>query len=745
MILDANGNDMRADGWLNLTTGVGVEGSSKALDFVPDARLPDAFLEQLYIGEAYASRICRVVPEEATRQGFRVKLGEAGAEGALHAGLKRLRAVERLRAAWTWARVFGGGAVFVGADDGRDPAEPLDRTAIRSVRFLITLDRRELMPQRWYGDPLTPKYGQVELYLLQREGHGSVERAMVHESRLIRFDGMLSTRARRMFLQGWGESELQRIYSVLSKFNGGWEAVGTLLQEGSVNVITMKGLTAMMAADKQDLVKKRFAAMNAARSVTGTTLLDEGDTLTRNEVGALTGIADVLDKFLLLLSGAAEITVTILMGQSPAGLSATGESDVRWFYDRIKSAQIEVLAPAIECLVELLCLSQDGPTRGQLPAERSVEFAPLWQPTPQERAQERLTIAQADQIYITTQVVTPEEVATSRFRPDGYNAETTIDLAVRRAALEADATADAEVNTSAADHAKEIADVLERAAARTISRDSGVATLQSLFGMTPEAAEATMGENGRTHFTAPEPGHAAEMDALKGELAGAQASQRSTAQMLTRVLERNRAGELVVGSPIAKAPTELVEGEELEAGDVVEVPVEDSRFEVRRTDGRSSGVAVVLQLPPEFARGLPTQISAPDLHVTLAYLGMNDRWGPSSIDRVVGAVRQWALTVAPIVGTLGGIGRFAPGPDGEPVYVPVDSEAITDARPALVAFLRAAGFGVARGHGFTPHLTLGYLAAGEPTPPPVPTVRVAFPVVSVWWDAVRVDIELGGI
>ena len=74
----------------------------------------------------------------------------------------------------------------------------------------------------------------------------------------------------------------------------------------------------------------------------------------------------------------------------------------------------------------------------------------------------------------------------------------------------------------------------------------------------------------------------------------------------------------------------------------------------------------------------------------------------------------------------------------------VDSEALTDARPALVAFLRAAGFGVAKGHGFTPHLTLAYVEAGEATPAPVAPIAVTFPVVSVWWDSVRVDVELTG-
>lgn len=575
MILDAHGNDAtRADGWQNATTGVGYGLRTKALDFAPDARLPDGFLEQLYIGDPYLSRICRVVPREALRQGFRVKLGDPTAEGGVAAKMKALQAPVRLRAAWTWARVFGGGAVFVGADDGLHPSLPLDRGAIRSVRFLITLDRRELIPQRWYSDSLTPEYGTPETYLLQRQGQSGVERAVVHESRLIRFEGLLSTRNRQMNLSGWGESELQRIYSVMQKFNGGWEAVGTLLQESSIGVLQMEQLAASMAADKNDTFKRRMQMMDLSKSVAGSLLIAKDEQFSRTEVGSLTGIADVLDKFLLLLSGAAEIPVTILMGQSPAGLSATGDSDVRWFYDRIKSDQTEILQPALERLVDLILLAKDGPTRGVLPAERSVEFAPLWQMTPLEQADLRQKVATADAAYVTANIVTPEEVALSRFRPEGWSMETTVDLDARRAAQAADAAADAEVNATApgADHAEGVIAIVAKVAAREIPRDAGVALLQSSMGLGADQAEAVMGAAGRTYFTAPEPSHAAAMEAIRSENAKLKASNEGHKAYTARLVQKAKDGGLELGAFTSQAPTETAEGDQLAEGDVVAVP-----------------------------------------------------------------------------------------------------------------------------------------------------------------------------
>jgi hypothetical protein len=54
--------------------------------------------------------------------------------------------------------------------------------------------------------------------------------------------------------------------------------------------------------------------------------------------------------------------------------------------------------------------------------------------------------AQTDAIYITNQVVTPAEIALSRFRKEGWSAETSIDFEVREAAQEADRVAAEQTN-----------------------------------------------------------------------------------------------------------------------------------------------------------------------------------------------------------------------------------------------------------------------------------------------------------
>src|SRR4029077_5179269 len=106
------------------------------------------------------------------------------------------------------------------------------------------------------------------------------------------------------------------------------------------------------------------------------------------------------------------------------------DSDVRLFYDTIKTEQASKLAPHLERLVRLLMLAQDGPTGGEVPPAR-VEFAPLWQMTPAETAGLRQTVAETDALYVTAGILTAAEVAKSRFRPDGWSAETALDDGLR--------------------------------------------------------------------------------------------------------------------------------------------------------------------------------------------------------------------------------------------------------------------------------------------------------------------------
>ena len=213
-----------------------------------------------------------------------------------------------------------------------------------------------------------------------------------------------------------------------------------------------------------------------------------------------------------------------------------------------------MLRPKLHRVLQLILRSKEGPTGGQVPDALQITFPPLWQLTPTEEATRRKTVAETDVAYVEAGIVTAEEVAASRFRPEGWSAETQVDMDVRRGMQGADkAAADGKLladPSRGGDHAGAVGDVVARVAGREIPRDAGVAQLQASLGLSPEEAEAAMGEAGRSFFTKPDPSDAATQAARDADHAKLQRSAASLKNVLRRVLAKNKAGELVQGSPV---------------------------------------------------------------------------------------------------------------------------------------------------------------------------------------------------
>ena len=107
-------------------------------------------------------------------------------------------------------------------------------------------------------------------------------------------------------------------------------------------------------------------------------LLGDGETWARERVD-FGGLPDLVRTFLQVAAGAADVPVTRLLGQSPAGLSATGDHDTRNDDDMIAARQELDLRPQLE-RIDALLLRSTGVDPGAL----RFSFRPLWQVSAQE-------------------------------------------------------------------------------------------------------------------------------------------------------------------------------------------------------------------------------------------------------------------------------------------------------------------------------------------------------------------------
>src|SRR5690606_6888876 len=190
----------------------------------------------------------------------------------------------------------------------------------------------------------------------------------------------------------------------------------------------IQNLAEMLAADQEGLVLKRLEMLDMARSIERAVFMDAEKERFEYVTRSIAGMPETLDRLALRLSAGTGIPVTLLMGQSPAGLNATGASDIRLWYDNVRSQQNQHLTPRIGRVVRLAFLSKDGPTNGKEPEDWSISWRPLWQPTEKEQAETRYLTMQTDVGYIDRGVLSPRKVAESRFGGDRWSMETTVDI-----------------------------------------------------------------------------------------------------------------------------------------------------------------------------------------------------------------------------------------------------------------------------------------------------------------------------
>ncbi len=350
--------------------------------------------------------------------------------------LKDLGAISAIREAMCYERAGGGGAILLGANDfTTDLRIPLDIKKVRSLDYLTPLEARELIPLYYYNDPQKPKFGRPAIYQLipfvvGAPVDGYAPRVtQIHESRLIVFEGIrVSRRVMSCATRGWGDSVFTRCVRALRGYNVGHQSAEILLSDFAQAVYKIKGLADLVSKNPNALTDSMMN-VELGRSIARAVVIDSEEEFERKST-TMTGYPETLDRLARNLAATADMPMTLMLGSSPDGQNATGASDIRFFYDRVSTHQINRVAPALLRLIEILIA-----VAGKNPdtVTHSVTFNPLWQPTEKEVAETHFTQAQADAIYLTNDVVSPEEMAISRFGSEVYSLETHIDFEARAA------------------------------------------------------------------------------------------------------------------------------------------------------------------------------------------------------------------------------------------------------------------------------------------------------------------------
>lgn len=411
------------DSFVNLLSGLGVAGRDKfASQAFTHVALNLVELENAYRSDWIARKVVTIPAWDMTRE-WRDWQADPDQIELLEALEKKLCVQQKLQQAIIKARLYGGACIIIGVDAGA-PEEELDLEQVTrdSLKFLHVVSRQQISCGPIIRDISSKYFGQPEYYEARNEPAAktfeqqvepgglqfSQRQVRLHPSRVVRLVGMDT--ADQMLSDIWGDSVLQPVNDAIRMCGLVTGSLATLVSELKIDVIKVPELKSILSTTAgTNKMISRFQAANAAKSVINTILIDGNEEWQRIQA-SLAGVPETMMAYMQIAAGAADIPGTRFVGMSPKGLSATGESDTRNYYDRLSAEQSTILTPTINMLDEVIIRS----ALGLRPPEVWYEWASLWQLTEIEKAEIALKKAQAYQIDVNTAQLPPVALANAR-------------------------------------------------------------------------------------------------------------------------------------------------------------------------------------------------------------------------------------------------------------------------------------------------------------------------------------------
>jgi uncharacterized protein len=389
-----------SDSWKSLLGSFGGRsdrGRADRMRLLPNATLDDVTLSGAYKDLWLVRRLVEARTEEALRSGWGVEDKEKLDNFTrLNTATHPEGAFER---ACHMADLKGGAGLFIGykASPGQDLLEPAPPGT--EVAFLEVFDRFSLQGSARDREVDSPSYDLPQIWQVIGPRRSGLR---FHTSRMIRFPGAAKPTDLGVTEQDrdWGYSRLQSVWDDVVRYGVFWQSVAHLMQLSSVGVLKLHGLIDLLAQKRQADAEARIDLINETLSLTRLLLLDakQGEDYHREAV-SFSDMPALLQEVQMATAGAFRMPATKLFGRSPAGMNATGESDMRQWYDEVQSYAMRVMHPRLEQLLSI--------TEGR---DIEVEFESLWQPTEQEQATIRNLQVSASERLWSMEVLSSEEI-----------------------------------------------------------------------------------------------------------------------------------------------------------------------------------------------------------------------------------------------------------------------------------------------------------------------------------------------
>jgi phage-related protein (TIGR01555 family) len=346
-------------------------------------------LNSLYRNSWICNKIVNCIPDDMIKNGWEITAELKPEETDRINKLEQRTLVrEKMLEGLYWGRLYGGaGAIMIidGHEDRLDEPLKYDDIMPNSFCGLMVVDR-------WSGiypglelitDHRDPELG-MPLYYEVKDNASEKLISKVHHSRVIRFTGKKLPFWEEIAEMFWGSSVMEHVYEELVKRDSTSWNIASLVFQANLLVDKVKGFDQLLSVSDPEMQKDFYnlkSAQNEMRSNNGMMIIGSDEDLSSINY-TFTGLEEISETQMMDISGAADIPMTRLFGRSPAGMNATGESDMQMYYDMIGQQQNKDLQPKINKLLPVMFMSEFG----YIPDDLGIKFNPISTPTEEKLA-----------------------------------------------------------------------------------------------------------------------------------------------------------------------------------------------------------------------------------------------------------------------------------------------------------------------------------------------------------------------
>jgi uncharacterized protein len=306
-------------------------------------------LTYMYSGCGLFQTAIQLPIQDALAKGIKIESGELDPDDIdeIMDWLEEHEMYQHWEDAWSWVRLYGGGALVMNCD--QDPGKPLIKRRLKGAPMeFYDVDRWQLSVVSNEPNEFLLLDDMTSADTLFLNGQ------QIDRSRVILGMGKRAPAYVRRTLRGWGMSEGERMIRDIQLALKTDDVLFEIIDEAKLDIYHIEGMANKLAtAGGAAVIRQRIQEANKIKSYVNALVLDGKEEFEQKSM-TFAGLADLKRENRIGVACALRMPMTKLYGLSASGFS-TGESDNDNYNEMVESEIRAKIRPMIRQSIEWAC------------------------------------------------------------------------------------------------------------------------------------------------------------------------------------------------------------------------------------------------------------------------------------------------------------------------------------------------------------------------------------------------------